>query len=333
MYKPYADVPSTPDRIVCNAERALGDSFYNGDHKFGGADYQSSLKAHSGNNSIRLPGDKNTHYGFTTLLENPVPGTVYEASVWSLANTTGYAKIAIQGREPAGFYQESAEVVQRGEQGWNLHRIRFAIPFEKTPTVVSVYVYSAGLEEVFFDDLLIEKVDLWKESAIKPRQLKLSIPEKAMQQLSDKRYEALGKGLLITNDDDWVKAELETDKNQKLDVKLRLKGDWLDHLRGNKWSYRIKLKGSDAWDGMQTFSLHSPVARYHLHEWLLHKWWKTQDVLTPRYDFVELLVNGESRGIYAFEEHFQKQLVESQERREGPIVKFSEEGFWSGVAR
>lgn len=332
-YKPSADIPNTPDRITCDAEHTLGNDFHTGDHKFEGANYQSSVQARSGSNSLRFPADGNTHYGFTTVIENPQAGEVYEAYVWSLANISQFAKLAVQGREPSGFYQESGEVVERDVSGWNLHRVRFTIPFKNTPRFLSIYVYSTGIEEVFFDDLLIQKVDLWKESDFKPRQLKLNFSNDAIQQLSDKRNQALGKGLLITNDDDWVKAELETDNNQKLEVKLRLKGDLLDHLRGNKWSYRVKLKGNDAWDGMQTFSLHSPGARYFLHEWLLHKWWKEQDVLTPRYDFVELFVNGDSRGIYAYEEHFQKQLIESQERREGPIIKFSEEGYWSGADR
>ena len=39
-------------------------------------------------------------------------------------------------------------------------------------------------------------------------------------------------------------------------------------------------------------------------------------------------MNNESRGLYAWEEHFEKQLVESRNRREGPILKFNEDAFW-----
>jgi len=35
-------------------------------------------------------------------------------------------------------------------------------------------------------------------------------------------------------------------------------------------------------------------------------------------------LNGQDMGVYAFEEHFDKLLIESNNRREGPIVKFSE---------
>ncbi len=39
-------------------------------------------------------------------------------------------------------------------------------------------------------------------------------------------------------------------------------------------------------------------------------------------------VNGERRGIYAYEEHFAKHLIESRNRREGPIIKFDETAIW-----
>ncbi|MEZ4983866.1 MAG: CotH kinase family protein [Saprospiraceae bacterium] len=189
------------------------------------------------------------------------------------------------------------------------------------------------MEEVWLDDWLIQKVDVWDAAAFTPEQLHLTIDRQAMQQLEAKRQEALAKGILQAAEDDWVKATLRPQGEDEKPVSLRLKGDWLDHLRGDKWSYRIKMQGTGSWKGMVTFSLHTPKARYFLHEWLLHQFWESQDILTTRYDFVELYVNGESKGIYAYEEHFEKQLVESRSRREGPIVKFSEEGFWAGMAR
>ena len=47
-------------------------------------------------------------------------------------------------------------------------------------------------------------------------------------------------------------------------------------------------KAPNNWKRLNTFSLHTPSARYYLHEWLLHKLWGKEDILTTRYDFVEL---------------------------------------------
>jgi hypothetical protein len=44
-------------------------------------------------------------------------------------------------------------------------------------------------------------------------------------------------------------------------------------------------------------------------------------------------INGINKGVYALEEHFEKQLLEGRSMREGPILKQDESGFWivSGV--
>lgn len=65
-----------------------------------------------------------------------------------------------------------------------------------------------------------------------------------------------------------------------------------------------------------------------LNEFISHKLFSKADVLTTRYGFKPVYINGKSIGIYAFEEHFAKQLIEYNLRREGPILKFDEDPFW-----
>ena len=43
------------------------------------------------------------------------------------------------------------------------------------------------------------------------------------------------------------------------------------------------------------------------------------------------MLNGEGLGVYAWEEHPDKQLVESLNRREGPILKLDDAGFWEVI--
>jgi len=109
---------------------------------------------------------------------------------------------------------------------------------------------------------------------------------------------------------------------------LRLKGDWLDHLHGNKWSFRVKLKKGNSWNNMRVFSVQNPMARLGVNEWFFHKFLITEGLLTTRYGFIPTTINGDNLGLYAWEEHFTKQLVESQGRREGPIVRFQEDALW-----
>ena len=59
------------------------------------------------------------------------------------------------------------------------------------------------------------------------------------------------------------------------------------------------------------------------------KIFEKEDILTTRYDFIPVYLNNKNLGLYAYEEHFEKQLIESQHRREGPILKFSEDQLWA----
>lgn len=333
LWQPAASSSSpSADLLICGAEQQKGEHFVYEDYQFSGVEYRSSEQVRNGRYSIALPADGQTHYGFTINLPRVLPGEVYEVSVWSYGNHQKSGKLAIQGQDPAGFYEETAEIKSSDQNGWEQHLLRFHIPFQESPQALNIYVYTNGSEQVFFDDLRIEKITQWDAETFQPTQLHLQLDKKALEQLSEKRNEALRKGLLQTGEDDWVGATLSENDTLR-EIKIRLKGDWLDHLRGDKWSFRIKLKGQQSWRGLRTFSLHTPAARYYLHEWLLHQYWQDLGVLTPRYDLIELIINGESRGIYAYEEHFEKQLIEAQQRREGPIVKFQEDGFWAGIAR
>ena len=94
---------------------------------------------------------------------------------------------------------------------------------------------------------------------------------------------------------------------------------------------RLKLKSGNTWKRLRTFSLHNPEARNGADEWFLHKVFQSQDLLTTRYGFVPTYLNNRNLGIYAWEEHFTKNLIESQDKREGPIVRFFEDVYWDEI--
>lgn len=124
---------------------------------------------------------------------------------------------------------------------------------------------------------------------------------------------------------DLVPATIRSD-GKTITANLRIKGDFLDHLNTDKWSFRIELK-SDKLFGMSRFSIQHPKTRHYLWEWLHMEMARREGLLAPRADFVNVVVNGNSTGIYYMEEHFTKELIESQGRREGPIVRFVEDTF------
>ena len=157
--------------------------------------------------------------------------------------------------------------------------------------------------------------------------LVLDIPFKHMHAIHQKRDEALEQGLLITSSDDLVPAKVRLG-HETYKVKVRLKGDLPDHLESDKWSFRIRVRKGRAILGMRRFSIQAPNTRAYQAEALFHRAMLDEGVLAPRYFFVDLVVNGKNVGLMALEEHFSKELLESQQRREGVILKFDESWFW-----
>lgn len=152
------------------------------------------------------------------------------------------------------------------------------------------------------------------------------------QKLLQKRNEALEIGILNTTDADFVNSDIHLQNGPILEAKLRLKGDWTDHLAGDKWSFRIEIKNGGQILGMKQMSIQTPASRNFLNEWAFHQNLMQENVLTTRYDFINVLLNGKLLGIYAIEDHFTAELIESQERRQGLIIRFNEDPMWSNMS-
>ncbi len=157
----------------------------------------------------------------------------------------------------------------------------------------------------------------------------LDVPFESMMAIEKKREEALVIGVLHSSDDDYVPATIRCNDAQTLDIKLRLKGDWVDHLQSDKWSFRIHITEDDgAILGMRRFSIQAPHTRSFASEWGYQQTLALEGILSPRYTFVNIIINGEYKGIYALEESFTEDLLESQEHREGIIFRFNEDLLW-----
>ncbi len=161
--------------------------------------------------------------------------------------------------------------------------------------------------------------------------LYMDIAPNDFAQIEAKRQEALKLWVLLAEDADFVPATLRW-RGETLSARVRLKGDWADHLVTDKWSFRVELRGDSYLDGMRVFSIHDPSMRTYLNEWLFHQAMRLEDGLSVGYTFIRVVLNGEDKGIYALEEGFAKELLESQQRREGVIVRYAEDLIWRARA-
>jgi hypothetical protein len=157
-------------------------------------------------------------------------------------------------------------------------------------------------------------------------ELEITIDTLQMSKMEALRLEALKAGV-ITKSTKTKFPCIIMYGDQVFGAKIRFKGDWTDHISGKKWSYRIELKNRTLL-GKKTFSVQKPSTRGYGQEWLIHQLFKYNQVLTTDYKFVPVRINGKLLGLYAFEEHFEKQLLQSQNRPESVILKYDESLFW-----
>ena len=154
-----------------------------------------------------------------------------------------------------------------------------------------------------------------------PEELSIHIKHLDYQKLAYRVQNARKKGVIGKEEkEEEVNAIIEHN-NQNYDIKIKLKGLYLDHLKSDKWSFRVKVKDNKAIFGMTRFSLHSPETRGHIHEWVFQKALQSEGLINLRYKFITVYLNGKKLGIYALEEFFDKRLIENNQRREGIIVK------------
>jgi hypothetical protein len=154
------------------------------------------------------------------------------------------------------------------------------------------------------------------------KRIYLDIKHKHWESLKIHREQSLKAGTFIRYKDPYVPAKVGY-KNKTYKARIRFKGATIDHIKKDKWSFRFILKGENTLFGMKQFSLQHPSQRVWLYEKIIHLAMKREGLLGLRYDFIYLTINGKNMGLYALEEHFEKRLVENNERINGPILKFA----------
>ncbi len=288
---------------------------------FSSASQRTTLHSRSGNYSVFSTPKK--AFVLAINFTNIYRDSYIDATVWKKGKNA-HLVCVLEGTKQ---YFTTDKTITTDADGWEKLNLKFYVPPVNDYYKLKFYVWNSGSDTVYCDDISLNIQKTKTFPAYTLPALHLEMDTASMISLMNTRKLAFKNGILQSSDGDWVKG-LVINNNKIIKAKLRLKGDWLDHLHGRKWSYRIKLKKGETWNRMKVFSIQNPMARLGVSEWYLHKLMMSEELLTTRYGFIPLTLNGESMGLYAWEEHFAKQLVESQDRREGPIFRFDENALW-----
>lgn len=310
---------------TCDAETVDDKRFQGVPIQFDKSETQSDEKARSGKFSSRV--DSTHAFGMGMRIANLKAGAWLDASVWRKGGVGSLVIADTSGQT----YETTSFVEYIDDQDWELLRLKLKVTEEMAGKLVYIYVNAERGTTSWFDDMRVvysERNQEYHPLASAPSTLSITIPDESMQKLQAMRDTAVNNYIISENEKKYVMGFVIIDGEQ-VPIKLRLKGDWTDHLTTDKWSFRIKIDGDASWKQMRTFNIQSPHTRAFLWEWIAHKLCEQEDLLTTRYGFVNVKINGKEVGIYAYEEHFEKQLVEWRKRREGPILKMDETGFWA----
>lgn len=309
-------------KLDCSAETNEGDLFLCNEKSFFGGFQKSDDYSRTGNHSCKT--NKAALYALTVEFKNVKKGELIHAEIWfKSTNPSKVGNVIISDNKAVQY--DSNCFTGKTDGDWTLMTNTFKAI--KDYDIVKVYGLNSSNSDIYFDDASYTRMSSTPKPAITDSTLRIYIPPHQFSTLDSFLTEGRKKTILKKEFKKYVKGFI-LQSGDSTPVKLRLKGDWTDHLKTDKYSLRIKISGNNAYDGLKSFSIQNPETRGMMLEWYIHQICAEEDLLTTRYDFVNVEINGEVKGVYALEEHFDKQLLEARNRREGPIVKLDEEGLW-----
>ena len=154
----------------------------------------------------------------------------------------------------------------------------------------------------------------------------LDISNKEYEKILKSREEALKLGVLKDSMSRWVPAKIKMN-DVSHEIKIRLKGAFPDHWSDpSKLSFKIKVNNdSMPINNLRRLNLQSPETLSFLYEWLLSKALEQEKLINLRLNYYELILNGNSLGVYALQDAISPESLQINNRKSGPIIGFSKD--------
>lgn len=145
------------------------------------------------------------------------------------------------------------------------------------------------------------------------------------------RDQAIQSGVYIPSNQDFVTATLQLD-NSLVPISIRPQPGLVDHLQKmDKWNLDVRTRQNQQLSGMQRFYLFAPADNNQLHQWAFARALAREEILTTRYQFVNLVFNGDNWGTYALQEGFGDELMTANGRQAGVILEFNADLLWESI--
>ncbi len=161
------------------------------------------------------------------------------------------------------------------------------------------------------------------------KEVTITFEEQHWSQISELREKFLRRGTINAGKKDFVPAQIAVN-DSIYNVKVRLKGDWIDHLKTKNWSYRVKSKKPIL--GMTTFNFHYPNTKSYANQWLFMQACKKEGIITPQHFFIKL-IHPLDTSVYQVMEHFDMLMLDKNKVLRSPIIRFDESEPWNQIRK
>ncbi|PID89653.1 MAG: hypothetical protein CSB01_00770 [Bacteroidia bacterium] len=284
---------------------------------------RAGIVAHSGSYSAKLTKELPRSLGF--MLKNAKPEEYFQISVWRLSSTQS-PSIAVADKKREKILFSETVVYDKDSSGWELIKMDLFIPPQYGVNDFWVFLHTPEGETAYFDDLKIKRIGEKKFPQYAEKPFRLFIDSLEKNQLYAFRRSAFLEGIVNKQNNKWQAAIVFENRNMlKAKTKLCSKSPCL--LAGPKLPFRIKITKKGSWKAMRNMILQTPQNKQFVKEWFAHKIYEKEKIITPRYDFIPLSLNEKNLGIYAYEEYPDRQMLEFQNREQGPILHWNDEVF------
>lgn len=211
------------------------------------------------------------------------------------------------------------------KNGWHKIELLVNTYFLTQQTPIEVVVKNTAQKPVLIDNFEITALN-----GITP-DFNLNLEAKNLQKVIELRNKAFHSPYIKASAKKNVKAQLNNN-----DVKIKLKGDWKDHINTGVWSY--KTTGSkEVLNGTPQVTFQNIKARNMLKEWLFLKLCDDANIVTPFYEVTTLAINKSAAYLCVAEESFAKGFIKRKTGYDAPVLRLYEDFLfphwvkgWSG---
>jgi uncharacterized protein YjbI with pentapeptide repeats len=238
-----------------------------------------------------------------------------------------------------GFFQKIQNWFSQAIKTYSKTKITISILFFLSLAIYSCFLIFVGgyLQSAGFHYKFLKPAFLRTETTLKNYyksifseidHIDIDIKHTDFMKLEYARNLAIQSGTLAGIKNEYINAKIRY-RGKTVPVKLRLKGRTsYQHQAVDKWSMRVKVKGDATLFRMKRFSLMDPMRRNLMHTWFFRQAMRKEGVISKRYKFVDVSINGTSKGLYAVDEYYDKVMLENNHRKEGPVIRFEQEAIF-----